>query len=141
MLHLVYFVRQIPRTPELSERYSAELRYSLRSVATNLAGLGEVHVFGGVAPWFSEEVRAHRIRQGRSKHDNTWALWRAIADACEHGELPERFLLMNDDFFCMSPVAQVPPMAHGTMGGWIAARHFAGAPVGRRGHGAHTRRS
>lgn len=127
MTALVYFVAPMPRAPHLADRHSGELRYSLRSVAANLTGLDAVHVFGGGAPWFSSAVTQHRIAQPRTKHVNTWALWLEIAAAWRGGELPDEFLLMNDDFFCMRPTVEVKPTASGTCDEWTAARRFGGA--------------
>jgi hypothetical protein len=124
-LHVVYFMR--PVTQHAPPRTTAELRYSLRSLERNLSGLGEVHVFGGGPAWLAPTVHHHHVRQPRTKHENTWRIWLAIAEACRFGDVPDRFLLMNDDFFAVGPVDEVPPMTHGTIGEWVAARRTAGA--------------
>lgn len=126
-LNLVYFVRPYQRPPHLADRASAELRYSMRSVAANLRNLGEVHVFGGSPHWLSHEVISHPVRQGSGKHENTWKLWREIAAAGAAGELPETFAIMNDDFFLMRPADDIVPTYSGTIAEWTAARQFSGA--------------
>lgn len=120
-MDVVYFFR--PVAPDSPRSATEEMRYSLRSLASNLASLDEVHVFGGRAPWFSPHVHHYPVRQGAHKHANTWKIWRQIADAARTGYLPEWFLIMNDDYFLMRPWAGDVPAYHaGPMTEWIAAR-------------------
>lgn len=123
-LALVYFVRRFP--PNVP-RFSQELRYSLRSAEANVSNLGEVHIFGGRPDWLTTAAVHHPVKQAGGKHDNTWANWCAIADAAHRGELPERFVIMNDDFFVVEPIEDVPLMYHGTVKDWITARRYGGA--------------
>lgn len=122
-MDLVYFYRHI-QPAELNGRHATEeLRYSLRSMAQNFAELGEVHVFGGRAPWFSGHVHHYPVRQAYQKHENTWRVWRQIASAAAAGYLPDEFLIMNDDYFLMRPwVGPVPAYVSGTLSDWRAAR-------------------
>lgn len=119
-MDLVYFYRHVHQHEQ--PRATDELRYSLRSMVAHYGQLGQVHVFGGRAPWFSEHVRHWPVRQTYQKHENTWRVWSQIASACQRGELPDRFLIMNDDYFLLRPVDEVPVYASGTLAGWIAAR-------------------
>lgn len=118
-MHAVYFFRPLPRPwSDHAVRNSEELRYSLRSIAVNLAGLDQVHVFGGRPPWLSDHVVHHPVKQPGVKHDNTWAVWTAIADACRAGDLPDEFLMMNDDYFAMQPVTDVPAYSRWSTSEW-----------------------
>lgn len=122
-MDLVYFYRHI-QPGELGSRHATEeLRYSLRSMAENFAPLGEVHVFGGRAPWFSAHVHHYPVRQAYQKHENTWRVWRQIASAAASGYLPDEFLIMNDDYFLMRPWAgPVPDYVSGMLSDWVARR-------------------
>lgn len=117
-MDLVYFYKHVrPGEP------TDELRYSLRSMAANYADLGQVHVFGGRAPWFSEHVHHYPVRQAYQKHENTWRVWRQIVAAVSAGYLPDEFLIMNDDHFLLRPWAgPVPDYVSGRLTDWLAAR-------------------
>lgn len=119
-MDLVYVYRHVH--PHETSRGTDELRYSLRSMVENYAALGEVHVFGGRAPWFSPLVHHYPVRQAYQKHENTHRVWRAIASAAANGYLPEHFLIMNDDFFLTRPLDHVPQYASGSLAAWIAKR-------------------
>lgn len=121
-MDVVYFYRDVPRSQVIG-RGTDELRYSLRSLAANMADLGEVHLFGGRPPWVSEHVSYYPVKQVGRKHENTWRIWRQIASAARNGYLPEWFLIMNDDFFLISPLADaVPAYVTGPLGRWLAER-------------------
>lgn len=119
-MDLVYFYRHVHQQEQ--PRATDELRYSLRSMVANFGQLGEVHVFGGRAPWFSPHVNHYPVRQAYVKHENTWRIWNQIASAARHGYLPDWFLIMNDDYFLMRPVDRVPIYASGSLDEWIGAR-------------------
>lgn len=135
----VYFVRPIPESATL-ERRSAELRYSLRSLEANFTGLRDVHILGGLPTWLNrDEAHWHRggkvldqvnanllERWGSVKHLNTWAQWVAIAELARHQMLSERFVIMNDDFFIMERLAELPNEHRGPVGEWMSARQYAG---------------
>jgi hypothetical protein len=116
----VYFFR--PITPGAGKIATEELRYSLRSLVANMRGLDEVHVFGGRPSWLTEHVHHYPVSQGLHKHENTWKIWRQIASAARSGYLPEWFVIMNDDYFVMRPVDEVPAMHGGPLVEWAAAR-------------------
>lgn len=135
----VYFVRPIPESATL-ERRSAELRYSLRSLAENFTGLRHVHILGGRPTWLNRE-QAHWHKGGRVldqvnadllgrwgsvKHLNTWAQWVEIARLAEGMALSERFVIMNDDFYIMQRLAELPNEHRGPVREWMSARQFAG---------------
>lgn len=119
-MDLVYFYRHVH--PNEGARSTDELRYSLRTMVANYAALGEVHVFGGRAPWFSEHVHHYPVRQTYQKHENTHRVWGQIASAAGDGRLPEHFLMMNDDYFLRRPVDHVPQHSSGQLDSWIAQR-------------------
>lgn len=122
-MDLVYFYRHIHPGEADSRHATEELRYSLRSMAAHYAELGEVHVFGGRAPWFSEHVHHYPVRQAYQKHENTWRVWRQIVAAIGGGYLPDEFLIMNDDFFLIQPFSgPVPIYVSGMLDDWRAAR-------------------
>lgn len=89
---------------------NSELRYSLRTVATNLPH-NEVHVFGGRPAWLSREVRYVKVRQHASdKYHNTL---NSLIAAAKDPAVSEDFLVFNDDFFIVSPFKYQPfPMFH-----------------------------
>lgn len=122
-MDVVYFYRDVPRGAAYGRGVTEELRYSLRSLAANLAGLEHVHVFGGRPPWLSEHASYYPVKQAGRKHENTWRVWRHIASAARNGYLPEWFLIMNDDYFLMRPFAgDVPAYTSGPLTAWLAAR-------------------
>lgn len=95
-----------------AEARNDPLHYSLRS----LANLPHHRVWiAGYQPDWVQGVTHIPVIQGRGKHANTWANWRAIA---EHG--PEDFLLFNDDFFVMAPTREVPVWHRGGLDKAIA---------------------
>lgn len=85
-----------------------ELRYSLRSVAKNLPHR-RVWMVGHKPAWTSDLVR-------HIPGDRVQGKWRAIYDnvvrACEHPDISERFLLVDDDVYMIQPVDQTMPMWH-----------------------------
>jgi len=102
-----------------------ELRYSLRSLV-NLPH-STVWLAGYRPPWV-EGARHVRVQQGQSKYRNSTANLRA---ACEHPDLSDQFILMNDDFFIVRPVAAVPTLHRGPVTDVIAdyaARHRRSGP-------------
>ena len=122
-MDLVYVYRHVQPNELNSRRATEEIRYSLRSMAEHYAELGEVHVFGGRAPWFSGHVHHYPVRQAYVKHENTWRVWRQVASAAAAGYLPDEFLIMNDDFFLMRPWAgPVPDYVSGMLDDWRAQR-------------------
>jgi len=79
-----------------------ELRYSLRSVVKHLAHTN-VWVVGGRPDWYTGNHI--RLPQLDNKYANARANLQAIV-ACS--DITDEFVLMNDDFYVMSPVELVP---------------------------------
>jgi hypothetical protein len=75
-----------------------ELRYSLRSVARNLPD-AKVWIAGHTPAWVTG-VNSIELVPLEGKFDNQKQSLRA---ACEHPDMPDEFVLMNDDFFVMTP--------------------------------------
>ncbi len=80
-----------------------ELRFSLRSLEN--VPHGEVWVFGARPRWY--RGRFVRIPQVGKKHEN---VRQAMRRAAAHPDVSEQFILMNDDFYIVKPVAKVPQM-------------------------------
>ena len=86
-----------------------ELRHSLRAAAENIPHR-KVWVVGYKPRWLSAEVGYVPTLQRGPKHHNTWNNWVAAAG---HAEISAEFVLMNDDFFALSPLADVPTLHRG----------------------------
>lgn len=93
-----------------------ELRYSIRSVVANLPH-GRIWVFGGALPAWVTGVAHELTPQDSHKWNNTN---RAVRAACEHPDVSDPFVLMNDDFYIMRPRQGVPALNMGTMATVIA---------------------
>lgn len=98
MIDVVYVVRPGNVNPEL--------RYSLRSLVN--VPHGQVYIIGHRPPWVVnvQHVFVPQLDPRQHKYDNVTALVKTLA---ERG--PDRFALMNDDFFCMRP-SRWPTPAH-----------------------------
>lgn len=79
-----------------------ELRYSLRSLK-NLPHSGVV-LSGGRPPWAVDVLHLDHEPAPDKYQD---AKWNIIA-ACESPEVSDPFVLMNDDFFVIRPINEVP---------------------------------
>lgn len=88
------------------------LRFMLRSVAAHLPD-ARVILAGHRPRWVTgvEHVPVSQRRPGRGN------VVRIIAQVCEHPSTPERFVLVNDDFFAMVPDAPVPLVHRGPLAG------------------------
>lgn len=85
-----------------------ELRFSLRSLFAHVP-VDTVHIIGGWPPWVDQTaVRTHLRPTARTKYATTTAHLRY---ACEHPAISDPFMLWNDDFYALAPVAG-PPLAH-----------------------------
>jgi hypothetical protein len=85
-----------------------ELRYSIRSVLLSFPE-AEVWVVGGKPKWYVGNYL--EVIQNKSKYTNARNNLRAI---CNSSEISDSFILMNDDFYIMNKVDNVPYM-HGGM--------------------------
>ena len=92
-----------------AEEPNEELRYSLRS----LRNLPHRHVWVvGYRPRWVVQAGYVPTRQAGRKHSNTWRNWLAMADC---GQISDRFVLFNDDFFVRSPITEVPTVHRGPL--------------------------
>jgi hypothetical protein len=83
------------------EGNNEELRYSIRSVEANLPK-GNIWVVGGKPSWYTGlyiPVKSHSGKQ-RNAIQN-------LLKIVESKEIPEDFVLMNDDFFIVRPVSKI----------------------------------
>ena len=85
-----------------------ELRYSIRSAVKNLK-FDNLWVVGGKPDWYSGNYL--RVIQNKSKYTNARNNLKAI---CTSSEISNSFILMNDDFYILNKVDNVPYM-HGGM--------------------------
>jgi hypothetical protein len=86
-----------------------ELRYSIRSVVKNLAH-DNIWVVGGKPQWYVGNYilvprHANKYVHGR----------RNLRAICESEEISEKFVLMNDDFFIMKKMAEIPALRGGRL--------------------------
>lgn len=93
-----------------------ELRYSLRS----LVNLPHRRVFiAGDCPDWTQHVTHVAVRQGVDKYGNSLA---NILAACQRPDLSDDFVLMNDDFFVLSPQEEIPAYHQGDLQTYIETR-------------------
>jgi hypothetical protein len=85
-----------------------QLRYALRTWAANLPHR-QVWIVGYRPAWLQNVGHIPTAQPG-TKYQNTTA---AVRAACEHPDVADRFLLMNDDFFVMRKLAQMPVLHRG----------------------------
>lgn len=83
-----------------SKADNEEIRYSLRSLERNMLDIGNVYIVG-ILPDFLQDVR-HIPCEDR--HEKRWknAMEKTRLAASTDG-ITDEFLLMNDDFFMLSP--------------------------------------
>lgn len=93
--------------PVREERNATQLRYALRSWAAHIPHR-RVWLVGYRPPW-AVDVWHIPTRQMGTKYQNTTAAVRAV---CEHPDVTEEFVLMNDDFFVMQPQPDGVPVYH-----------------------------
>jgi len=98
-MDIVYFVREGDD--------NEELRYSLRSLV-NIPH-GTVHIVG-YKPCWVKNVNHIPVEQTGIKNTNTT---RNLYVAAESEEVSDNFILMNDDFFIMKPIEEIPNLNRG----------------------------
>ena len=91
-----------------------ELRHSLRSLS-NLPH-GNVWVVGHKPPWVID-VGHLQTRQVGMKHENAG---RNLVTACQSDDITDDFVWMNDDFYVMHPIDEVPTFNRGPISGVLA---------------------
>ncbi|MCX4775253.1 hypothetical protein OG493_37850 [Streptomyces sp. NBC_01285] len=85
-----------------------QLRYALRTWAANLPHR-TVWIVGYRPTWLRDVEHIPTIQTG-TKYQNSTS---AVRAACEHSDVSERFLLMNDDFFVMRRQTIMPTLHRG----------------------------
>ncbi|WP_199570525.1 hypothetical protein [Streptomyces murinus] len=85
-----------------------QLRYALRTWAANLPHR-KVWVVGYRPAWLRNVEHIPTVQPG-TKYENTTI---AVRAACEHPDVADRFLLMNDDFFVMQRQTEMPVLHRG----------------------------
>jgi len=78
-----------------------ELRYSIRSVMSTFPD-AKVWVVGGKPDWYTGNYV--QVRQNSTKYTNARDNLEAI---CNSEDIPENFILMNDDFFIVKPIKDI----------------------------------
>ena len=95
-----------------------EIRFSLRSVTKNLAGVGNVWIIGELPCFLDDSKVKHLYHPDRHGRDNADAnMIDKLLYACQQPQLSDDFIFMNDDFFVLRPmhVKDVPVLHHGDM--------------------------
>lgn len=91
--------------------YNEELRYSLRSVEKNFPH-NRVWFVGGKPMYFHPDRQVVINQKGKTKWDRVRMMFKAVAD---NDDITDNFVLFNDDFFVMKPVATLPPFEYGSL--------------------------
>jgi hypothetical protein len=104
-LDLVYICRSGP---------NEELRYSIRSAVKNLS-FDNLWVVGGKPEWYTGNYI--ELPQDKSKYTNARKNLLAV---CSSKEISSSFILMNDDFYIINKVKDVPYMHGGLLDNKIA---------------------
>lgn len=102
-LDIVYFVKDGIK--------NEELRYSLRSVDTNMPHR-RVWIFGGCPMNITPDVRVRVDQTGCTKWDKVRNMYKM---ACENKEITDNFIMFNDDFFVMQPIDYLEPFFRATL--------------------------
>ena len=79
-----------------------ELRYSIRSICKNTK-FSNIWVVGGKPDWYSGNYL--RVEQNHTKNRNARNNLKKITSS---KDISDDFILMNDDFFIMKPVENIP---------------------------------
>jgi hypothetical protein len=93
-----------------------ELRYSIRSVAKNMPHENIV-VVGGKPDWYTGKFIPVDSGSSTNKYENTKNNIRHIV---ESPDISDDFVLMNDDFYVLKPIDQVPYYHNGLLADKIA---------------------
>lgn len=86
-----------------------ELRYSIRSVVNNCK-VDNLWVVGGRPDWYTGNYI--EVTQKYSKYKNAHNNFKTI---CNTSDIPDNFILMNDDFFIITPVDKITSYYNGTL--------------------------
>jgi hypothetical protein len=97
---------------DFSKNNDFEFRYSLRSASKYLK-FRNVHVIGHLPEWTTNVYYTGYDDPYVNKQSNAV---HKILRACKIPHLSENFVLMNDDFFFLSPVTKIPYYSLGNIG-------------------------
>jgi|LakMenEpi03Aug12_release.lakeMendotaPanAssembly.Ray.scaffolds.fasta_scaffold129496_4 hypothetical protein len=86
-----------------------ELRYSIRSLYKNINN-PDIWIIGGKPIWYSGNYI--EVNQNRTKHVN---VRNNLNKLITSNNIPNDFILMNDDFFIMKPMSDIPYMHGGNL--------------------------
>lgn len=86
-----------------------ELRYSIRSVEKNMPP-GNIWVVGGKPDWYTGNFLP--VAQTNKAYSN---VREQIRVACSNEQISDDFVLMNDDFFVINTVKEIPTWYTGTL--------------------------
>lgn len=86
-----------------------ELRYSIRSIISNCK-VDSLWVVGGRPDWYIGNYI--EVTQKYSKYKNAFNNFKTI---CNSSEIPDDFVLMNDDFFIINQVDKITSYYSGTL--------------------------
>lgn len=97
---------------KITREGNAELRYSLRSLV-NLPHK-DVHIFSDYIPWLSKNVKWHPSsdRPGVPRFANVNT---SLLRACKDQNISDPFVFMNDDFFILNSIDEIPYYYNGTL--------------------------
>lgn len=102
MMDVVYVLREANWNPSL--------KLSLRSL--NNIKHGKVFTVGHTPVWVQNTIKID-VKQGEDRFRNTT---RNLIAACEHPELSDEFILMNDDFYILRQIDDIPVYHRGLLG-------------------------
>ena len=88
-----------------------ELRYSLRSIAKHFPN-NKVWIVG-YKPYYVENVNYLPVEQTGSKWSNST---NNVIQACKCEDISDDFILMNDDFYCISPTMTLEEIIDSNLG-------------------------
>ena len=86
-----------------------ELRYSIRSVLYSFPE-AKIWLVGGKPDWYSGPYIS--VNQNSNKYDNAL---KNLKSLCEHPEISDNFILMNDDFFIIKKIDKVEQFYNGLL--------------------------
>lgn len=101
-----------------------QLRYALRTWAANLPHR-KVWIVGYRPTWLRNVEHIPTVQPGTKYQNSTIA----VRAACEHPDVSERFLLMNDDFFVTQRQTYMPVLHRGPVRD--VERHYAARASGK----------
>lgn len=86
-----------------------ELRYSIRSVYAHIKN-PKIWVIGGKPDWYCGNYIS--VPQNKTKYENVANNLRVL---CKSDQISDDFILMNDDFFIMKDLDEIPTVYGGTL--------------------------